>query len=119
MCTAFAVGKLIYMIIINQEIYNQENGLNNKYCVSVDKIYNKQKYRKIHVRFKKNHLYPHHSEVPRANILGILLSQSLYTFDKFGAYPLCSCVFFFFKYLFVYLFIYGCVGSSFLCEGFL
>ena len=40
MCTAFAVGKLIYMIIINQEIYNQENGLNNKYCVSVDKIYN-------------------------------------------------------------------------------
>ena len=30
--------------------------------------------------------------------------------------------FFFFKYLFylfIYLFIYGCVGSSFLCEGFL
>ena len=26
--------------------------------------------------------------------------------------------FFFFKY-FIYLFIYGCVGSSFLCEGFL
>ena len=25
---------------------------------------------------------------------------------------------FFFKY-FIYLFIYGCVGSSFLCEGFL
>ena len=22
-------------------------------------------------------------------------------------------------YLFIYLFIYGCVGSSFLCEGFL
>ena len=26
---------------------------------------------------------------------------------------------FFFNYLFIYLFIYGCVGSSFLCEGFL
>ena len=32
-------------------------------------------------------------------------------------------IFFFFKlynfYLFIYLFIFGCVGSSFLCEGFL
>ena len=27
-------------------------------------------------------------------------------------------IFFFFKVLFIYLFIYGCVGSSFLCEGF-
>ena len=27
--------------------------------------------------------------------------------------------FFFFNYLFIYLFIFGCVGSSFLCEGFL
>ena len=27
--------------------------------------------------------------------------------------------FFFFLILFIYLFIYGCVGSSFLCEGFL
>ena len=27
--------------------------------------------------------------------------------------------FFFFNYLFIYLFIYGCVGPSFLCEGFL
>ena len=26
---------------------------------------------------------------------------------------------FFFNYLFIYLFIFGCVGSSFLCEGFL
>ena len=26
---------------------------------------------------------------------------------------------FFFLILFIYLFIYGCVGSSFLCEGFL
>ena len=26
---------------------------------------------------------------------------------------------FFFGYLFIYLFIFGCVGSSFLCEGFL
>lgn len=38
-CTTFAIGKLIY-IIINDEIYNQENGLKNKYCGSVDKIYN-------------------------------------------------------------------------------
>ena len=30
------------------------------------------------------------------------------------------CFFFgFFVYLFFYLFIFGCVGSSFLCEGFL
>ena len=28
-------------------------------------------------------------------------------------------VFFFFNYLFIYLFFYGCVGSSFPCEGFL
>ena len=28
-------------------------------------------------------------------------------------------LFFFFLILFIYLFIYGCVGSSFLCEGFL
>ena len=27
--------------------------------------------------------------------------------------------FFFFNYLIIYLFIFGCVGSSFLCEGFL
>ena len=31
----------------------------------------------------------------------------------------CDYSFFFFNYLFIYLFIYGCVGSSFLCEGFL
>ena len=31
-----------------------------------------------------------------------------------------SQLFFFFKvFVFIYLFIYGCVGSSFLCEGFL
>ena len=28
-------------------------------------------------------------------------------------------LFFFLNYLFIYLFIFGCVGSSFLCEGFL
>ena len=28
-------------------------------------------------------------------------------------------VLFFFKYLFIYLFIFDCAGSSFLCEGFL
>lgn len=91
MCTTFAVGKLIYMII-NQEIYNQENGLNNKYCVSTDKIYNINRNTKKYMCDLKNHLYPHHSEVPRVNILGILLSQSLYTFDRFGAYQLCSFV---------------------------
>ena len=30
-----------------------------------------------------------------------------------------SCKHFFFKFLFIYLFIYGCVGSSLLCEGLL
>ena len=29
------------------------------------------------------------------------------------------CIEFFFFYKFIYLFIFGCVGSSFLCEGFL
>ena len=32
-------------------------------------------------------------------------------------YYLCIYIYFFFN--FIYLFIYGCVGSSFLCEGFL
>ena len=30
-----------------------------------------------------------------------------------------KCKLFFFLFLFIHLFIYGCVGSSFLCEGFL
>ena len=32
---------------------------------------------------------------------------------------LCKITFLKKFYLFIYLFIYGCVGSSFLCEGFL
>ena len=35
----------------------------------------------------------------------------------YGIIP-CSTVVFFFNYLFI-IFIFGCVGSSFLCEGFL
>ena len=34
-------------------------------------------------------------------------------------YSFSNTVPFFFKFLFICLFIYGCVGSSFLCEGFL
>lgn len=33
LCINFAMGKLVYIIIINQEIYNQKNGLNNKCCL--------------------------------------------------------------------------------------
>ena len=33
--------------------------------------------------------------------------------------PMCVCFCFFKFFLLIYLFIYGCVGSSFLCEGFL
>ena len=38
-----------------------------------------------------------------------------------GTLPSASCPrsLFFFFLIFIYLFIYGCVGSSFLCEGFL
>ena len=38
-----------------------------------------------------------------------------------GLQPLClpGVFFFLIHYLFIYLFIFGCVGSSFLCEGFL
>ena len=45
--------------------------------------------------------------------------------NGWGCAPVLLVVFFFFNvsvsafYLFIYLFIYGCVGSSFLCEGFL
>ena len=41
-------------------------------------------------------------------------SPSLGGFLKLGTHKLS-----FFEILFIYLFIYGCVGSSFLCEGFL
>ena len=39
-------------------------------------------------------------------------------FFFYAKHPDCW-VFFFYIHLFIYLFIYGCVGSSFLCEGFL
>ena len=37
----------------------------------------------------------------------------------FWGFFVCVCVFFCFNYYLFYLFIFGCVGSSFLCEGFL
>ena len=40
------------------------------------------------------------------------------TLDHFDLFLGPYAAFFFFN-LFIYLFIYGCVGSSFLCEGFL
>ena len=42
-------------------------------------------------------------------------------FFFFKIFSTCGWYFFVFfkKYLFIYLFIYACVGSSFLCEGFL
>lgn len=85
-CTAFAVGKLIY-IIINEEIYNQENGLKNKYCVSVDKIYNINRNTKKYMCNLKITCVS-----TRVKILRILFSQALYMFHKFGAYQLCSFV---------------------------
>ena len=40
--------------------------------------------------------------------------------EDIGLMWLLCCFFFCFsKILFIYLFIYDCVGSSFLCEGFL
>ena len=39
--------------------------------------------------------------------------------DSFIIYFFNTFSFFFNFYLFICLFIYGCVGSSFLCEGFL
>ena len=51
------------------------------------------------------------------NLIGIMLSWRIQTQKK---YTLYDCIFFFLKkFTFFYLFIYGCVGSSFLCEGFL
>ena len=49
---------------------------------------------------------------------------SLYIYVSYTEYrqtflPSQKWDFFFLKYLFIYLFIFGCVGSSFLCEGFL
>ena len=43
---------------------------------------------------------------------------TLYTYF-IGSHFLFFSQVFFFKFLFIYLFIYGCGGSSFLCEGFL
>ena len=59
-------------------------------------------------------LYP--SYIPDMNIWYIPFP--IYDLQYF--LPFCSCLFtFFFFFNFIYLFIYGCVGSSFLCEGFL
>ena len=84
MCTTFAAGKLIY-IIINEEIYNQENGLKNKNCVSVDKIYNINRNTKKYIRNLKITCVS-----TRVKTLRMLLSQSL--FHRFGACQLCSFV---------------------------
>lgn len=85
-CTTFAIGKLIY-IIINDEIYNQENGLKNKYCGSVDKIYNINRNTKKYMCNLKITCVS-----TRVKILRILLFLSLCIFHKFGAYQLCSFV---------------------------
>ena len=47
--------------------------------------------------------------------------QSMIFFGRILFYFLYSrlLIIHFLKFLFIYLFIYGCVGSSFLCEGFL
>ena len=47
-----------------------------------------------------------------------LIIKAFYSSPPFRHY-LIFLSFFFFLILFIYLFIYGCVGSSFLCEGFL
>ena len=52
------------------------------------------------------------------------LKLQLHACQNFSPYPIMSlilyCVFFFFNsFFFFYLFIFGCVGSLFLCEGFL
>ena len=44
------------------------------------------------------------------------LTGYLYVFGEMSIQVPCP---FFFLILFIYLFIYGCVGSTFLCEGFL
>ena len=45
--------------------------------------------------------------------------QNLARIKFFHFFPRWTDSFFFFWILFIYLFIFGCVGSSFLCEGFL
>ena len=57
------------------------------------------------------------NQVRQSGMLFLLLTLFVYQifFKRRGLQPL----FFFFFFNFIYLFIYGCVGSSFLCEGFL
>lgn len=69
----------------NEEIYNQENGLKNKNCVSVDKIYNINRNTKKYIRNLKITCVS-----TRVKTLRMLLSQSL--FHRFGACQLCSFV---------------------------
>ena len=54
------------------------------------------------------------------NILDDLKEMFLFIlkWDQYSITFLCIFKSFFFLILFIYLFIYGCVGSSFLCEGF-
>ena len=65
---------------------------------------------------------------PGIEPMSLALAGGLLTTAPPGKFPLIRFFFFlrfacfFFIYLFIYfknLFIYGCVGSSFLCEGFL
>ena len=74
MCTTFAAGKLI-SIIINEEIYNQENGLKNKYCVSVDKIYNINRNTKKYTCNLKNHLCLHQGQDFKDIAFSVFVSQ--------------------------------------------
>ena len=39
--------------------------------------------------------------------------------DRYSFFFFNVCLYYFKFYLFIYLFIFGCVGSSFLCEGIL
>ena len=56
--------------------------------------------------------------IPEFLLIGLLGNRETHAHLSKAQAQGCSFFFFFFK-LFIYLFIYGCVGSSFLCEGFL
>ena len=70
------------------------------------------------------YIYPHISSLLRLPPTLPIPSLQVVTKHQADLPVLCNCfplaIYFFFKqYLFIYLFIFGCVGSSFLCEGFL
>ena len=56
------------------------------------------------------------NETQFSDLFQVLFSTLKVLSPKWQAYMVHIRFFFFFK-LFIYLFIYGCVGSSFLCEG--